>query len=610
MIVYGDPQYETTLSAMVRRLASAIETTARTPANSLGGLDRLRDALIVAGQLEQAVADGLDGILSGSDARHVIDELQSVTDQLAAALCAALPPSGMVTWSTERGVRSMRAAVQSLDSLKAAPDAPLTVKVPEGFAFYALYPEAYLAAARCWLDEQAGTRGHRALVVGIRSIGTTLSAVVGAALGAAGWKTRRLTVRPAGEPFARVASINATDARGVDWALVVDEGPGLSGSSMASVGEALVRAGIARHRIVFFPGHGGEPGGAARRSVRDWWARTPRAVTPLAELRWHGQRLEELLAAESERVCNRAVIGVEDSGGGLWRAARYASSASWPAVCAPFERPAYRCLLADGAAVLWTFTGLAGAPEGENGGPESTAARITSLARDGWTVPPLAVALGFVGSRWLAGTPLRRDDASPAVLERIGRYIARAAGPPLSHKEAEPARQRLDEMIYWNVWEILGEAAAERVRTWHGAAPDRTWADPSRRYGDGRLAPHEWVRTVEGAVMKVDAAGHEQDHTVVGVQPIDWDIAGAIVEWDLTERAAAPLLAAVEAGGVAPPSAASLAYYRLAYTAFRAGQTSMCAGMTADPLEHARLQQAHAGYRGQLVALVDGSALR
>ena len=50
--------------------------------------------------------------------------------------------------------------------------------LPEGFAFYAVYPEAYIEAARS-LRLSAPPR-----VIGIRSIGTTLGAVVAAALGA------------------------------------------------------------------------------------------------------------------------------------------------------------------------------------------------------------------------------------------------------------------------------------------------------------------------------------------------------------------------------------------------------------------------------------------
>src|SRR5207248_4140661 len=123
--------------------------------------------------------------------------------------------------------------------LDEALDTPLTVKIPEGFAFYALYPEQYCLAALHWLADHKTASPRRAAVVGIRSIGTTLSAVVSAALGAAGWEVQRLTVRPTGHPYSRQAEITREELGEAVWGLVVDEGPGQSGSSMAATAAAL-----------------------------------------------------------------------------------------------------------------------------------------------------------------------------------------------------------------------------------------------------------------------------------------------------------------------------------------------------------------------------------
>ncbi len=83
-------------------------------------------------------------------------------------------------------------------------DAPETVqlKTPEGFAFYAVYPEAYIEAARR-LRLSAPPR-----VIGIRSIGTTLGSVVAAALDA----EPPGTVRPFGDPFARRVAVDAASS--------------------------------------------------------------------------------------------------------------------------------------------------------------------------------------------------------------------------------------------------------------------------------------------------------------------------------------------------------------------------------------------------------------
>src|SRR5207253_11092270 len=100
------------------------------------------------------------------------------------------------------------------------------IRRPEGYAFYALYPEAYSAAASA-LDGVGPIK-----VVGIRSIGTGLAAMVAARLGG----ELPVTVRPVGDPFRRELSISAELAAALlDDAhasfAIVDEGPGLSGSS-------------------------------------------------------------------------------------------------------------------------------------------------------------------------------------------------------------------------------------------------------------------------------------------------------------------------------------------------------------------------------------------
>src|SRR4051794_21094103 len=70
-----------------------------------------------------------------------------------------------------------------LESLHVADS--LVVREPEGFAFYAVYPELYAMAARR-LEPSP-----RRLVIGVRSIGTTLGAVVAREVRAAGFVTLR-----------------------------------------------------------------------------------------------------------------------------------------------------------------------------------------------------------------------------------------------------------------------------------------------------------------------------------------------------------------------------------------------------------------------------------
>src|SRR5205807_4142207 len=92
---------------------------------------------------------------------------------------------------------------------------------------------------------------------------------------------------------------------------------------------------------------------------------------------------------------------------------------------------------------------------------------------------------------------------------------------------------RVREMVRVNVHEALGQGAADRACGIADAAASWTESAELPAYGDGRLAPHEWLRTPDGRILKFDCGGHESDHTIVGQQPVLWDVAGAIVEWDV-----------------------------------------------------------------------------
>src|SRR5262249_16894970 len=131
---------------------------------------------------------------------------------------------------------------------------PRSVRVspPEGFAYYALHPMDFAAIA-C-----VGRYEYCVAVIGIRTIGTALSAMVVAGLHKQGIEASRTTVRPEGHPYDRrtsfspdqLAWIKQQSQRGAAF-VVVDEGPGLSGSSFLSVGEALKALGVAGDRITF-----------------------------------------------------------------------------------------------------------------------------------------------------------------------------------------------------------------------------------------------------------------------------------------------------------------------------------------------------------------------
>jgi hypothetical protein len=142
---------------------------------------------------------------------------------------------------------------------------PIEIKIPEGFAFYGLRLEQYREAARRFAQE-SGVKGE-VVVIGVRSIGTSLSRVVAEELKGA----RRCTVRPFGDAFRREVKLPEWVDAGAAAYLVVDEGPGMSGSSFLSVARALAELGVGRKRIHFFPGHQNEPGAACSEEMREVW---------------------------------------------------------------------------------------------------------------------------------------------------------------------------------------------------------------------------------------------------------------------------------------------------------------------------------------------------
>ncbi|RYG23452.1 hypothetical protein EON82_13975 [bacterium] len=526
MIVYGDPSHETTLATLSLRLRSQLANL-----SPKASLDALRAALIEAGQMEQAVHDALD------DA-EAIGRCEAATDALA-----------------ETFVRCWSGQPFEIPTIGELPEDNqiVTVKLPEGFAFYGLYPEGYIVAVQRWL---ASVRPVEPVaVIGIRSIGTTLSAIVTATLQAEDVTAHRFTVRPGGHPFQRRIEIAPSDLRKAQWALIVDEGPGLSGSSMASVAEAVHKAGIPRDQIAFFPGHGGEPGAHASEETRAWWTSVPRFFTPTEALRWDGQALEEVLADATGDVRQ-----IREISGGAWRELVFSSRDEWPSVALPFERRKILITRRDGSAVLWKYVGL--------------------------TVP--GTTLGFEAQPWVEGKALRREDLKRDVIDRLGRHIASVAGPPLTGEAAVKARERLVKMVRVNL-----EEAGLEIPT---LTPSQEQGGPSA--GEYRLAPWEWRRLPNGDIVKTGRISPTLDHTIVGRHPLAWDIAGAMVEWDLDEEAEKALLA-----NAPKVSSEALRFYRLAYAAFRMGMCAMCAGMS-DQAEARRLRRDDAFYREAILRLL------
>jgi len=229
MRVYGDRALTISTAAGLERLGEGLATICGLP----GGLARhsqLTGLLIDAAALYQGVADlQLD--------RYGVDEDTpaqraglAVLSRLARAVAASWDdPVLALTFDLDDALERWR---------EAAPEPPLPVRVAEGFAHYAVYPEAYLEAAR------SASWTSRPCVIGLRSIGVALAPMVAAAFET---DAPVIAPRPVGEPFARrLALCDPLRVRLRGHAgpyVVVDEGPGLSGSSFGAVGDLLEDVG-------------------------------------------------------------------------------------------------------------------------------------------------------------------------------------------------------------------------------------------------------------------------------------------------------------------------------------------------------------------------------
>lgn len=460
--------------------------------------DAAVDALVSAGEIEAALAD-VDSPSAPTFAR--------LTDQLASTVLGET--------SSLDGGRSLPCGT-SLDGGRPMDDwhspahglpPELSISIPEGFAYYALHPESYARAVDAFPSDRP------VLVVGIRSIGTTLSAMVLASLRKRGVVAERRTVRPSGEPYARKLDVPPTLVRAFERTgitntrvLVVDEGPGLSGSTFLAVAEAVERCGVDPGRIAVVCSHDPQPEKLLAENAARRWARfatiVARAHLPSPE-------------------------GSDDLSGGRWRSALFPNEASWPAVWPSVERVKH----ATPEGRFFKFEGF-----GSSG--RDSLVRSEALADAGMALPVRAEHGGFQSWEFLRAPrarPMQRSDLDDSMVVRLGRYCAlRASSFPV-----DPMRVALETF----------EAMVEKNRSiFSGARRPRKPRNVERlrverpAIVDGRTMPHEWLRTADGNIYKTDGSSHGDDHFFPGPCDVAWDLAGVIVEWQLDASAVERLL--------------------------------------------------------------------
>ena len=563
MLVYGDrSQIAKTaerLAEIDQQLAAIRGMPAGVPSHS-----KLVSLLIESGQLLQGIVDA-DFASVGQDRRTVqSDRLGAFVHALAQCVCRS--------WS------SAFASVGELPRLPRVPDLPSSVELrtPEGFAFYAVYPEAYVEAARTL------RLSGPARVIGIRSIGTTLSSVVAAALAA----PAPFTVRPYGDPFQRRVAI-APDLEQELLAhkahfVVVDEGPGLSGSSFGAVADWLQERDVPLDRIAFLPSHAGALGPQASEAHRRRWQKAQRVPADFAE------RLPGLAGEWAAELIGPLDDEPLDISGGKWRAMLYSSEADWPAINPTWERRKF-LVRAGGEPFLVKFAGL-----GSIGQCKLGMARALHSA--GFAAEPVGLAYGFLVERWQEGARPLPADEKP--LAELAHYIgARARLFPAQESTGASLNDLLD-MARQNLAQDLGALLGRDVDSWRQRL-DQLSRRTVRVRTDNRLDRHKWLNS-SGRLLKTDALDHHAGHDLIGCQDVAWDVAGAIVEFRLGPTEARQLIAATERASGRHVDCEMLEFYSLAYRAFRLGQATMSVESGAAAGERERLQRDACRYRETL----------
>lgn len=500
------------------------------------------DALLLAGEIECGVSDVAPDLACG---------WQQVTDFFADALVSRVPVDSDKVCSL----------IQSLPLPKY-----LTVSPPEGFAYYALHPLAYADILNA-----IGKLPSEIAVVGIRSIGTTLSAISSAAARKKGLRTSRITVRPNGHPYNRQTNFTPEQlvwvaAMGTAEAafLVVDEGPGLSGSSFISVAEALVEAGVPASAITLICGH--PPDIESLRAQN--------APYRGQQFRWVAVNLEPYRPAAAQMFV----------GGGEWRRLLIPDEASWPASWTNFERLKYLAASDRDHPDLLKFIGF-----GRYG--SEAVSREKVVADAGFGPAPREMGDGFARYPWVQGRPMRAEDLSESVLTRLAEYCAfRAKSFPADLRQTTPLQQMAEHNLHELKLDLPVSLRLEQPVI-----------------ADARMQPHEWILTKAGLMLKTDSGAHGNDHFFPGPVDIAWDLAGAIVELSMLVAAQEFFIATYRRVSGDDPRG-RLSDYITAYAAFRCAYCTMAAN-ASDGAEQVRLEKAATQYKVSLTGTREAAAV-
>lgn len=564
MIVYRKTEEESVIAELLRevgRLADAATGALRH--------DLATELLMETGRLEAGLTDALFPCSDG---------FNDVT--MAARRASVMAGHVFVaSWEGRVGEAGRWAGrlTKELEGLSVMPlPWKVRTRVPEGYVHYGLFPEVYIKAARDFFENERPTD---AVCIGLRSIGTSLSAVVSATLETLGCRVRSFTLRPRGHPFRRKVRCSERLEEALGGAparfLIVDEGPGLSGTSFSSATGKLKSFGVPDSAIFLFPSWVPDGSSFISAEARLAWARHRKYSASFEELWVRSGRLAKEASVTGELV---------DISAGSWRSLFYEREADYPATHPRHERRKYLC----GGSVLLKFAG-----HGRYG--RKKLERAALMAEAGHGVPVGGLHSGFIKTEFLDGRPLGPAGLNQLLLDEMASYLS-------CIRRTFRAERRMDfdefvQMATRNITLGLGEEWGGRAASLEGMR--RVYESGTPVEVDGRMHPVEWLLTKKG-YRKADTLDHHSDQFFPSSQDIAWDIASAIVEFDMSPMESRYLVSKYSVSAKDAVDAVRLRLYMIAYLAFRLGYASFAAEELAGTPEGPRFSEKAALYAGRL----------
>ena len=554
----------------------ALEILERQAGPMMGSdLDAARDFLLHCGRFEQGYLDA-----ARARAAPLLSTAKLLTDCAAHAFLAIFK-------GDSAGQFRNRAAEALIDLQKAA-DFQLRLAVPHSLALGAVFPESVIPAAEQFTARHSRSTDRTWVILGDRVGGTGLTSLVRAVMFLAGMRAERGTVHFAdhGRPGSLdvschqdAALVIVHDGHDPDTVLRLVQ---IAGTGLANICH-ITAAPLLSHSLAYKP---------LASAITD----TETFGAPIEDPFWRDKRLQEAFAAESERLLGQACATMHDFSAGGWREMVWVDAKLWPPVM-PWSPRKFLCRTASGKALLWKFAGLGSGADFSVSLLEEKWRRLTELAEKSWTVAPVAKKHGFIAVPWLQGQRLTSRDIDYPLLNQLANYVLNAALPPMPVAESTAQFEYLRELILQGPGDWLPDQKAITLTEFVRQAQPPVQLPTA---GDMRLAPHKWIRTESGNVLKLDGAGHALDQTGLGPQSILWDLAGLIVEWDLPGSAQVQLQVQF-ANAQIPMTRENLAFYLLAYSAWKLACHEVSLQMLLDdPAELKRHRHAREQLRRQL----------